>query len=311
LSRTSQLAIPLASLPSEALSIGALERETGLSKDTLRIWERRYAFPQPIRDANGERTYPTDQIEKLRLIKRLIDRGLRPGKIIALDLHALETLSMQTATRKHERPDLDLFLEILRSHDLFELRRQLAQTLMLQGLHRFVLDTVAPLNDKIADSWMRGELESFEEQFYAEQMRGVLRSAIHSIQHEGRVPRVLLTTFPGEGQALGLLMVEAVLSVAGAVCVPLGMHMSCREIARAATAYDVDIAGLVFGASLNEKSTATGLSELRLLLPRGMEVWASGGISGRLRKPTEGVCLAPTVEKVPQLLRDWRNRHGA
>ena len=33
------------------LSIAAVERDTGLSKDTLRVWERRYGFPAPQRDA--------------------------------------------------------------------------------------------------------------------------------------------------------------------------------------------------------------------------------------------------------------------
>ena len=39
------------------LSIAAVERDTGLSKDTLRVWERRYGFPQPGRDGFGERAY--------------------------------------------------------------------------------------------------------------------------------------------------------------------------------------------------------------------------------------------------------------
>ena len=35
--------------------IAAVERDTGLSKDILRVWERRYGFPKPGRDAFGER----------------------------------------------------------------------------------------------------------------------------------------------------------------------------------------------------------------------------------------------------------------
>ena len=38
--------------PVVLLSIAAVERDTGLSKDTLRVWERRYGFPSPGRDAN-------------------------------------------------------------------------------------------------------------------------------------------------------------------------------------------------------------------------------------------------------------------
>ena len=47
-------------------NIAAVERETGLSKDVLRMWERRYGFPIPERDANGERLYPEAQVERLR-----------------------------------------------------------------------------------------------------------------------------------------------------------------------------------------------------------------------------------------------------
>src|ERR1700758_2508741 len=65
-----------------AFGIAAVERETGLSKDTLRVWERRYGFPRPLRDAHGERSYPADQVMRLRMIRRLMDQGLRPGAIV-------------------------------------------------------------------------------------------------------------------------------------------------------------------------------------------------------------------------------------
>ena len=45
-------------------SIAEVERETGLAKDTLRVWERRYGFPVPSRDAAGERAYPLAQVQQ-------------------------------------------------------------------------------------------------------------------------------------------------------------------------------------------------------------------------------------------------------
>ncbi len=64
------------------LNISAVERETGLSKDVLRMWERRYGFPKPGRDDNGERQYTPADVGKLRAMKRLMDIGVRPGKIV-------------------------------------------------------------------------------------------------------------------------------------------------------------------------------------------------------------------------------------
>jgi len=78
------------------LSIAAVERDTGLSKDTLRVWERRYGFPMPERDGIGERAYTLAQVEKLRIIKRLLDAGHRPGRIVPLDALALQQLADQT-----------------------------------------------------------------------------------------------------------------------------------------------------------------------------------------------------------------------
>ena len=47
-------------------TIADVERDTGLSKDTLRVWERRYGFPDPTRDAVGERRYDDAQLLRLR-----------------------------------------------------------------------------------------------------------------------------------------------------------------------------------------------------------------------------------------------------
>jgi len=52
----------------------------------LRIWERRYGFPAPLRDAAGERVYPAEQVQRLRLLKRLLDSGHRPGRVVPADV---------------------------------------------------------------------------------------------------------------------------------------------------------------------------------------------------------------------------------
>ncbi len=63
------------------LPISVVEASTGIAKETLRAWERRYGFPMPVRDAAGERLYSAQQLGQLRDAKRLIDRGARPGQI--------------------------------------------------------------------------------------------------------------------------------------------------------------------------------------------------------------------------------------
>jgi len=72
--------------------INVVEKETGISKYLLRMWERRYSFPRPERDLKGERVYSPLDIEKLKLVKSLMEEGYRPSKIINQNLEDLKTL---------------------------------------------------------------------------------------------------------------------------------------------------------------------------------------------------------------------------
>src|SRR5258708_2525761 len=218
------------------LNISAVERENGLCKDVLRIWERRYGFPDPHRDDNAERQYPQDQVAKLRAIKRLMDTGMRPGKLIRRSLTELNTLA---ETRAGPRPDTiapalerDL-LGLLQSHNAPALQHALANQLMREGLQRFVLNTVAPLNRVVGEMWMRGDLQVFEEHLFTEQLQVAMRAAINAFPRHAGVPRVLLTTLPGEQHGLGLLMVKALLVPEAAQCTSLGTPTPIDDIRNA------------------------------------------------------------------------------
>ena len=133
----------------QSISISAVERETGLSKDTLRVWERRYGFPQPIRDAGGDRLYPYAQVDRLRIIKRLVDAGLRPGKLVPCpDKRLLELAQAcgQPAPPPGLAHELDRFIALIEKHHGHELTKLLQQQLVRVGLREFVIQTVAPLN---------------------------------------------------------------------------------------------------------------------------------------------------------------------
>ena len=72
--------------------INVVEKETGISKYLLRMWERRYTFPRPERDVKGERIYSGIDVEKLKLVKHLMEEGYRPSKIMNLELQELKGL---------------------------------------------------------------------------------------------------------------------------------------------------------------------------------------------------------------------------
>jgi DNA-binding transcriptional MerR regulator/methylmalonyl-CoA mutase cobalamin-binding subunit len=294
------------------LSISAVERDTGLSKDTLRMWERRYRFPQPARDIHGERIYPRDQVEKLRTIKRLMDRGQRPGKLVALPLQALQDLCTGSgevqADAQGEAPAAELlvFLDLIKSHRVAELRQQLSQGLMRQGLHHFLTGTVGPLNQQVGDAWRNGQFQIFEEHLYTEALQGVLRTAISAMPEAGRPPRILLSTLPGEQHNLGLLMAEAMFALDGATCISLGTQTPVWDIALAARAQNVDIVAISFSAAFAAAQVGAGLQALRDQLPDGVEVWAGGSNPGLRRGRIAGLTVLDSLDSVAPALANWR-----
>jgi methanogenic corrinoid protein MtbC1 len=287
------------------LNISAVERETGLSKDVLRVWERRYGFPEPARDDNAERQYPREQVAKLRAIKRLMDAGLRPGKLISQSLAELNVLAEARSVPRREPTspvqERDL-LALLKSHNAQALQHALTNQLMRQGLQRFVLETVAPLHRAVGDAWMRGDVEVFEEHLFTEQLQVALRIAINAFPRSGGSPRVLMTTFPGEHHGLGLLMVEALLVPEGAQCISLGTQTPIDDIHAAALAHKATIVALSFSAAFPLRQAGDGLAALRRSLPPQVVLWAGGEMTRRLRKSLPGVMLMPELaEALPAL----------
>ena len=76
---------------------GTAARLAGLSPSTLRIWEHRYGVVAPPKSAAGQRTYSMQDIERLRLIKRLTVEGHAIGTVAHLDADALALLSSGNA----------------------------------------------------------------------------------------------------------------------------------------------------------------------------------------------------------------------
>ncbi|HEY3584477.1 MAG TPA: MerR family transcriptional regulator [Casimicrobiaceae bacterium] len=292
-----------------AQNISAVERETGLSKDVLRMWERRYGFPNPARDDNGERQYTAAETDKLRAIKRLMDVGIRPGKIIALSLGELNAMADARAPLRGlaqgggSDPDV---VGMLRGHDGAALSQALARWLMRDGLTRFVLDTLVPLTRVVGDAWMRGELQVFEEHLYTEEVQNTLRGAINALPRHAGHPRVLLTTLPPEQHALGLLMVEALLVPEGAHCVSLGPQTPLDEVRRAAVAHGVDIVALSFSSTFPVRHATESLARLRRHLPPSVALWAGGEMTRRVRKTLAGVLLLPEPAASITALRSFR-----
>ena len=324
--------------PSLMMSIAAVERDTGLSKDTLRIWERRYGFPQPVRDRQGERCYPMDQVERLRLIKRLLDVGHRPGRIVQLPTDDLQTLADRSADAqglgrmdapgrartgpaapRGQAPVVTMparadetwvapCLALIDQHDHHGLRRHLRHALASQGLLAFVTTVATPLLELVGDGWLRGRFQIAQEHWVSQMVQQVLQGGLMALPEPlaHQTPRVLLTTLPGEPHALGMLAVEAALAVWQAHPIHLGPQTPLWDLVHASAAHRADVVALGFSSAAPATLIQELLPELRAKLPASVAVWAGGRHPLLLRRPVPGVTVLEDLTRLQEVVQRWR-----
>lgn len=303
-------------LPKVLLPINAVERETGISKELLRMWERRYGFPYPERDAQGDRIYPPDQVNKLRVIRRLIDAGFRPGKIVNLSLAELEQLvnshqpaNLQVETKSPPHLEQEL-LAVLKSRDPYAVSQYLNHQLIRMGLEAFVLDLMQHANSFVGDAWMRGLIEIYEEHLYTEQVQNIVRNAMSNLRPSTQKPRIMLTTAPEEVHTLGIMMVEALLRLDEVDAISFGAQMPIRDIHNAVNRHQVDVVLLSFSASYPSNRAIEFLEELRFRLPLSVSIWTGGGGLRSSRRGIEDVQVISSLESVRTSVLQWRRAHG-
>lgn len=276
-------------------TIGTVERDTGIGRDTLRIWERRYGFPTPMRNDKGERVYSAEQIHRLQRIRRVLDQGLRPGKVVPLGDEALDQLANTLPEASLNPRDIDpahaKLIALASSGDIPALDAALEQALARDGLRSFVLNTFAPLTKAVGELWAGGRLQIFEEHILTRHLVRFLDVAMSRGGRPPGDPEVLLATLPGEQHALGLLMAEALLIHAGRATLNLGTDVPLDQLIAAVERSGVSAVALSFSACYARNSIRDDLEELADRLPRGVSLWIGGAGVRRLRR------LPPSVEK--------------
>ncbi|MBC5765244.1 MerR family transcriptional regulator [Ramlibacter albus] len=287
--------------------ISDVERDTGLPRATLRIWERRYGFPAPLRDGRGERMYPPEQVEQLRLMARLIEQGHRPARLLEGGPEEIRRLHGEAGAPPAPRSKgVSHLLRVLKKHDVGAVRQELAAMLAREGLAKFASRDLPALCQAVGEAWGAGELDVHEEHMFTECVQDLVRAPVAKLDAATRpeAPAVLLTTFEGESHALGLLMAQAMFALQGCRTVNLGVRLPVEQVVAACKAHGADLVGLSFTATINAAQVVRGLQELRGALPAPVRIWAGGPAPVLARRSVPGVRVVQDVGDVPALLAE-------
>ena len=294
------------------MNIAIVAAQTGLTKEVIRKWESRYGFPVPDRDAAGNRLFTQAQVLRLQMIKTLLDRGMRPGRVVALcadDLAAL--VAAPNPMDMGLAPDIAAALvSATRAEQPRAIRDFFAEHVDRLGLSGFVRVLLPSMIVYIGHAWANAEIGICNEHAFTEAVKSLLHERLDRVTTPARGPRVLLTTPAGESHTLGLLMAEVILTLEGAECIGLGPNLSADEIVLAAAQYRIDIVGLSVSDAYPVRMLAAFIHSLRRQLPDPVAIWAGGTACKRLPSRPSGVDLMPTLESAIDGMRAFRVRSG-
>jgi len=266
---------------------------TGIAPDTLRVWEKRYGFPQPQRVGKGVRVYSDQDIEKLRIASSLLELGYRPGDVLGRSVEELRPLlaSNQSATPSNKTrsgaPTIEQVLQFLTRYDIGSISQALVGARESFGLVRFVRDFARPLMERVGDLWAEKNLEIRHEHLISELLGTELRMAIAELR-EGEGPRVLLATLPSEQHGLGLDLWAAELVGLGLSPYVLGIDLPIEQIAKTAVAVDAKVVAIFLSNVLSREASEGILAELVPQLPRRILVWLGGRGAEQLASIPDG-----------------------
>lgn len=219
------------------ISIDSLSRLTGISKYTLRNWEKRYSILRPKRQKNGFRAYSAQDVVFLKKLSALVESG-----------HSISDLSYAL---KNNQPLPELSDEFgpeddqslakiavrLKKH-LIEYNVEQAEMLCSKASKRYSAENLLervfrPLLVQMGEDWAEGQITVAHEHFASAFLRARIMEyiTVYDPNPNKRMGRVLCATLSGERHEGGILLLAAQLKMKGLSIVYLGADVPVDDLA--------------------------------------------------------------------------------
>lgn len=296
-------------------------KETGLKADVLRIWERRYKLPHPMRTAGRHRIYSDYDIATIKWLKSRQAEGLSISRAVQLwkDLMAAGRDPLKDVADLKPFPSLvppsGMNIEILRQQwlegclafDAVKAEEALNQAFALYPVEKACSAILQQGLNIIGEQWYLGRVSVQQEHFASELAIRRMEALINATPQPTRSQTVLVGCPLGEMHTFPALLLSLYLQRTGLKVVYLGADLPIEQMDVAVESIHPSLVIL----PAQQLTTAASLAvATRALLKRGFPL-AYGGLifnripklRGRIPATFLGESLEEAADKVEQLIQ--------
>jgi DNA-binding transcriptional MerR regulator/methylmalonyl-CoA mutase cobalamin-binding subunit len=230
---------------------------TGLSRDVIRVWERRFEILKPTRGANRYRNYSDEDVALLRFLKEQLDTGASIGELSKLGREELLNRARASAPQASfvDNAFSKLLQELLSSLSpfnrvIFEKRLNGAVAVIPfeEALHGILL----PLQEQVGELWHDGHLDVAIEHYVTRQIQQKLFSAMNQLPVAEFGAKVVVACPPGEEHDIAAFAVAYRCRVRGCRVHYLGANVPLVSLTRLCEQVEPDLTIMSFPVALLE-----------------------------------------------------------
>lgn len=292
-----------------------VSRLSGLTADTIRVWERRYQAVSPERTGGNKRRYTGSQVRRLVLLRRATELGHSIGQVARLqdeDLRRIIGETTQEVTRHKSIYDavIEDYLAAVFRLDVQGAEAILTRTAAIVPPLKLTLEILVPLMRRVGEAWREGELKIHHEHIISGQLRSLLGTLMRHVEPVVGAPRVVVTTPPGHLHEFGAIIGAFMAASRGFEPIYLGANMPFENIAEAATESGsaLVLLSIARDCSLREgESLREGFESLS----RNHEVWLGVPHGHQLTAANVSATVFHEYHELDRALVDHKSAHRA
>ena len=234
---------------------------TGLSKDVIRVWERRFELLKPTRGANRYRNYSDEDVALLRYLKEQLDAGGSIGELSKLGREELLGRARASAPQVSfvGQTFSRLLRELLSTLDPFDrvtfekrLNGAVAVVPFEEALHGILL----PLQEQVGQLWHEGQVNVAIEHYVTKQIQQKIFSAMNQLPVAEFGAKVVVACPPGEEHDIAALAVAYRCRVRGCRVYYLGANVPIASLTSLCGKVEPDLTIISFPLALSEAQAA-------------------------------------------------------